>query len=182
MFETMFKCKALRKDTDPTKNHNWVEGYYVKHLTVTPSPIWPNKEEDRKRLEEEYDAMTKHYVFRDGFSDWNMENELEKIEVDGRTLQFCAGVLVPIKGYKYKHPLFQGDVVEIDATKELGVVVWCKDIAAFIIIRKEHVKYNDGYPQLNLSNPQDMLRIVSDVAPVTYVGSVFDKLRGRTND
>jgi hypothetical protein len=59
-----------------------VQGYYVKHITSTPNPI--NTEEGYKEF---VDNHTKHYIFSDGFSDWNLPRELEKYEIDINTLQ-----------------------------------------------------------------------------------------------
>lgn len=59
-----------------------VEGYYVKHITATPNPI--NTEDGYNKFIEEH---TKHYIFDDGFSDWNMDRELEKYEIDITTLK-----------------------------------------------------------------------------------------------
>lgn len=59
-----------------------VEGYYVKHVEATPNPI--NTPEG---YEEFMQKHTKHYIFTDGFSDWNMPRELKKYEVDIMTLE-----------------------------------------------------------------------------------------------
>lgn len=59
-----------------------VRGYYVKHITATPNPI--NTAEGHKEF---IDNHTKHYIFSDGFSDWNMPRGLEQWEIDINTLE-----------------------------------------------------------------------------------------------
>jgi hypothetical protein len=180
----MFECRALKLNADPTKNYNWVRGHYVKYLPITPEAIWPNEKEERERYQAELDAMTKHYVFHEGFSDWNMPCDLEKDEIDIKTLHYKTGIKAPYRGYKGMYPIFQGDIVAVgdDESEELGVVVWCKNLSSFVVVPKDDIKYDGVYPILNVENAEVMLSIVSDVMPLTIVGTVFDKLKGKKND
>lgn len=182
----MFECRALKLNADPTKNYNWVRGYYVKYLPITPAAIWPNEEEERKKYQAELDAMTKHYVFHEGFSDWNMPCKLEKDEINPKTLHYNVGIRFPYRGYKYTVTIFQGDIVSVGGyeSEELGVVVWCKNLSSFIVVKKDDIEYDGEYPILNIENSAatTLLSMVSDIADITVVGSVFDDLRGRKND
>lgn len=59
-----------------------VQGYYVRHIYVTPPPI-----NTKERHKEFVDSHTKHYIFSDGFSDWNLPRKLEQWEIDINTLE-----------------------------------------------------------------------------------------------
>lgn len=59
-----------------------VRGYYVKHIYATPPPI--DTIEGREKFIAEH---TKHYIFTDGFSDWNLPRKLEQHEIDINTLE-----------------------------------------------------------------------------------------------
>lgn len=58
------------------------EGYYIKHIYATPSPI--DTAEGRKKFIENH---TKHYIVTDGFSDWNLPREMRFYEIDIDTLE-----------------------------------------------------------------------------------------------
>lgn len=177
-----FICKALELNCDPTRRGHWIEGYYAKHLTFTPSPILPNDENARKEIEKEIDEATKHYIFCDEFSDWNMPRGIEKHEIDVRTLHYFTGIRVYEKDFK-KYPvrLWQGDIVEVGEEKERGVVVWCTNLCSFIIVRESNIEWDGIYPSLTVTEPTEVITIVSDVTDMTIVGNVFDKMKGKND-
>lgn len=79
-----YKAVTIIPKSDPFmggKSHE-VTGYYVKHITATPNPI--NTPEGYKEFVETH---TKHYIFTDGFSDWNLPREMEFFEIDISTLK-----------------------------------------------------------------------------------------------
>ena len=103
-------CKAKTKD-----GGHWIDGYYVRHLPYTPSPIYSSPEALEEELkQEEKDAI--HYLATEGFSDWNMPRGVELVEIDKRTVRRCVNIEVPseYRGKTYKHPVFEGDVVRFN--------------------------------------------------------------------
>ena len=64
------------------KNGRWHYGYYVRHETRQPCIIGDNLKDDE----------INHYLFYDGFADWNMPRELKYVEVDPKTVGRFSGM------------------------------------------------------------------------------------------
>ena len=60
-----------------------VTGYYVKHVDAQVNPLQPSKEAYDQFIADH----TKHYIFVDGWADWNMPIQLEYHEIDISTLE-----------------------------------------------------------------------------------------------
>lgn len=79
-----YKAMTINDPNDPFmgRKSRQVRGYYVKHVNATANPI--NTQEGYKAFT---DKHTQHFIFTDGFSDWNMPRGLDCHEIDITTLE-----------------------------------------------------------------------------------------------
>jgi len=87
-------CICRAKD----KNGHWREGYYVRHEDRQPCVIGDGLKDDE----------IEHYIFYDGFADWNMPRSLEAIEVDPNTVCRYTGI-----NDKHGKRIFTNDVIRV---------------------------------------------------------------------
>lgn len=79
-------------------NGHWREGYYVRHEKRQPCVIGGDELKDDE---------VEHYIFFDGFADWNMPRELKAIEVNPDTVCMYSGMTD-----KHGKRIFENDVVK----------------------------------------------------------------------
>lgn len=102
MREILFRAKRL-------DNNQWVEGYYVRHQKRMLCPICDElKKED-----------VDHFIFFDGFADWNMPQDLMYTKVNPDTLGQYIG-MVDNRGHK----IFEGDILKIMGYESTLTVEW----------------------------------------------------------
>ena len=133
-------CKAKRLD-----NGKWTEGYYVKHLPYTPSPMYTSHEELEESLKQE-EKDTIHYLATEGFSDWNMPRDVELVKIDKRTVRHCLDIEVPgeeFKGRRYPHTVYEGDVVLFK--KYAKVFKFIPEEFGFRMANTENVQIDDDF-------------------------------------
>lgn len=145
-----FLSKAKIKESE-----KWIEGYYVKHINRQICPIGDELSEND----------VKHYIFTDGFADWNMPKQLQYVEIDVNTLCQCTGVWSS-KSNKY---IYEHDIVEAWSTgykRTLEVIMRMKGVPMFIL----YPAWNDGQ-FWNLFCTKEEGKNVDDVK---IVGNKFD--------
>lgn len=82
------KCKAKALISGNVKESYWVYGYYLKHITVTPAPLWISTNDYDKFVEDH----TQHKIAFDDSSDWNMPRGIKVIDIIPETLGQYTGV------------------------------------------------------------------------------------------
>ena len=154
-FEMYCRGKSIISGNVATKR--WVEGYYIKHLTVTPAVLW-RSEEDRLKFIEEH---TEHKIAFDDFSDWNMPRGIKVIDIDPKTLGRFTGMYD-----KKKRRIYEGDIIVDDKGREL-VVLWKNYSWKVKAIKNTYFKFADLIEWENdcevISNIHDREEVSEDV-------------------
>ena len=102
MREILFRAKRL-------DNNQWVEVYYVRHQKRMLCPICDElKKED-----------VDHFIFFDGFADWNMPQDLMYTKVNPDTLGQYIG-MVDNRGHK----IFEGDILNVMGYEGVLTAKW----------------------------------------------------------
>ena len=110
-------------------NGKWVEGYYMKHINRTISPMG-----DEIRPEKDIE----HIILFDSFSDWNMPRGISYVHIDPKTLGQYTGFCD-----EYGKKIYEGDIIHyLDGQypdKEenwncLGAVIWDDEAACFYVV------------------------------------------------
>lgn len=127
----------------------WVYGYYVQRQEYTPAPIGCT--------EEKYNKSLKHYIFQDGFSDWNMAKPWYRIDIDHKTLGQYTGLID-----KNNKKIYNGDIVdsfsEEDGYKTLVVTHY-----------NYQCTFNSGFGLFDVDNEDDYYHDTVEI-----IGNIHD--------
>lgn len=109
MREILFRAKRV-------ENNQWAEGYYVRYQKRMLCPIGDElKKED-----------VDHFIFYDGFADWNMPQDLMYTKVNPDTLRQYIG-MVDNRGFK----VFEGDVLKVMGYDKPLLAWWYDSCCSF---------------------------------------------------
>lgn len=111
-YRSLYRAKRLVKDRfgDP-----WIYGAYVSYEQVNYC-----------FAEEEPEDNLKHFIYHVSQGDWNMNNEIEPIEIDPNTIRQCTACFD-----KNNKLIFEGDTLLV-GDRHLRVV-WDGNTASFML-------------------------------------------------
>lgn len=79
-----YKAITTEQQADPFTglSRREVRGYYVKHVDAQVNPL-----STKQQYDDFIAKHTRHYIFQNGWADWNLPTQLEQWEIDPTTLE-----------------------------------------------------------------------------------------------